>query len=61
MANTKKKNINTKRTADGDFNLATKHYKQLGEFEVYKTEKKITKIFGLYNKYAGNRDLYLKA
>ena len=48
------------RKKSGDFNLPTEHYEQLDEFQVYKTEKKITKIFGVKNK-KSSPDPYLKA
>lgn len=47
---------------NGDFNLNPEHYDQSHSFEVYATEKKVTKIFGLRNKVDGETsEPYLKA
>src|SRR3989344_9631515 len=46
----------------GDFDLNPKYYDQSHSFEVYATEKKVTKIFGLRNKTDGEMsEPYLKA
>src|SRR3989344_5101571 len=50
------------RPSNGDFDLNPEHYDQTHSFEVYATERKITKIFGLRNKADGETgEPYLKA
>lgn len=44
----------------GDFDLNPEYYDQTASFEVYSTEKKITKIFGLRDR-QGTGEPYLKA
>jgi hypothetical protein len=47
---------------NGDFDLNPEYYNQSHVFEVYSTERKITKIFGLQNKNDGQgTEPYLKA
>ena len=49
-------------TSGGSFDLNPKHYDQIDVFEVYATERKITKIFGLRNKKEGeSAEPYIKA
>ena len=57
----KKKDALAVSLVGGDFNLNEKHYDQTESFEVYGSEKKITKIFGVRNKYEANAEPYLKA
>jgi len=57
----KKKEPSVASPAGGDFNLNELHYEQTESFEVYGSEKKITKIFGVRNKYEANPEPYLKA
>lgn len=47
-------------STNGDFNLNDKFYEQHDSFEVYSTEKKITKVFGLKDK-KGSDEPYIKA
>lgn len=57
----KKKTLGSKHTGGGNFNLPEKHYEQLDSFEVYATEKKVTKIFGVRNKNTSQTEPYLKS
>lgn len=54
--------VASERLPGGDFNLNDKHYEQSHVFEVYATERKITKIFGLKDKAKGpSAEPYIKA
>ena len=58
----KKKDVEIKDPAiGGSFGLNEEHYEELASFEVYATERKVTKVFGLRNKGEQTSDPYLKA
>ena len=51
----------TKKASSGDFDLNPKYYEELGQFEVFSTEKKIAKVFGVKDKAKGEPYVKLRS
>lgn len=56
----KKSSKKPAKKSGGDFKLNPQYYDQMAEFEVYASENKITKIFGLRNKSDETSEPYVK-